>query len=171
MDKSPQLQTNKQTKVQIWLQSSQRWGKTLVYSCQYVLQKSKSDTTHPESGARICLSKFVLSKSKSDTSHPKSGATFLSSTIRNLRYLPAAGRQIINTKFSPVLVLIRFHFFAKFGSGSSKNRPATPLIIFNFSRVWQVHFLSYILQTWQICFFFVDLQLISVSLLNHCLKV
>ena len=48
-----------------------------------------------------------------------------------------------------------------------------PLTIFNFSRAWRAHFLSNYLQTWQSCFFFVDLQLILMLLLDlyDCLKV
>ena len=72
----------------------------------------------------------------------------------------------INTKFSPAFVLIRFQLFAKFGSDSSKNKPAMPLTILNFSRAWRAHFLSNTLQTWQSCLFFVDLQLILQSLLD-----
>ena len=43
-----------------------------------------------------------------------------------------------------------------------------PLTILNFSRAWQAHFLSNTLQTWQSCLFFVDLQLILLSLLDTC---
>ena len=48
-----------------------------------------------------------------------------------------------------------------------------PLTIKNFSRAWQGHFLSQALQTWQICFFFVDVKMILLSLLEtfDCLKV
>ena len=63
---------------------------------------------------------------------------------------------------------MRFQLFAKFRNGSSKNRPATPLTILNFSRAWRAHFLSNTLQTWQSCLFFVDLQLILLSLLDIC---
>ena len=79
----------------------------------------------------------------------------------------------INTKFLPAVVLMSFQLFAKFGRYSFRNWPAMPLTILNFSRAWRTHFLSNYLQTWQICFFFVDLQLISVSLLDlyDCLKV
>ena len=47
-----------------------------------------------------------------------------------------------------------------------------PLTIKKFSRAWQGHFLSYILQSWQICFFFVDVQMILLSLFDtfDCLK-
>ena len=41
-----------------------------------------------------------------------------------------------------------------------------PLTILNFSRAWRAHFLSITLQTWQSCLFFVDLQLIFLSLLD-----
>ena len=66
-----------------------------------------------------------------------------------------------------------FQLFAKFGRSSLKNRPAMSLTIFNFSRAWWAHFLSNYLQTWQICFFFVDLQSILIPLLDvyDCLKV
>ena len=36
--------------------------------------------------------------------------------------------------------------FAKLQGRSSKNEPATPISILNFSRAWQPHFLSYTLQ-------------------------
>ena len=48
-----------------------------------------------------------------------------------------------------------------------------PLTIKNFSRVWQGHFLSQALQTWQICFFFVDVQMVLQSYLDtsDCLEI
>ena len=48
-----------------------------------------------------------------------------------------------------------------------------PLTILNFSRAWQEHFLSHTLQTWQVYFFFVDVQMILLSLLDtsDCFKV
>ena len=48
-----------------------------------------------------------------------------------------------------------------------------PLTIKNFSRAWQGHFLSQALQTWQICFFFVDVQMILLSYLDtsDCLEI
>ena len=39
-------------------------------------------------------------------------------------------------------------FHTKFGGCNSKNKPATPLTISNFSRAWQAYFLSYTLQIW-----------------------
>ena len=79
----------------------------------------------------------------------------------------------INTKFSPVSVLIRFQLFTKFERHSLKNEAAMPLTIKNFSRAWQGHFLSQALQTWQICFFFVDVQMILLSYLDtsDCLEI
>ena len=56
--------------------------------------------------------------------------------------------------------------FAKFGGYCSKNAPATPLRSLKWSRAWQAHFLSNALQTWQSCLFFVDVQLILLSLLD-----
>ena len=48
-----------------------------------------------------------------------------------------------------------------------------PLTIKNFSRAWQGHFLSQALQTWQICFFLVDVQMILLSYLDtsDCLEI
>ena len=48
-----------------------------------------------------------------------------------------------------------------------------PLTIKNFSRAWQGYFLSQALQTWQICFFFVDVKMILLLVLDtfDCLKV
>ena len=48
-----------------------------------------------------------------------------------------------------------------------------PLTTKNFSRAWQGNFFSHILQTWQICFFFVDIQMILLSLLDtfDCLEI
>ena len=56
---------------------------------------------------------------------------------------------------------------------SLKNEAAMPLTIKNFSRAWQGHYLSQALQTWQICFFFVDVQMILLSYLDtsDCLKI
>ena len=79
----------------------------------------------------------------------------------------------INIKFSPVSVLIRFQLFTKFERHSLKNEAAMPLTIKNFSRAWQGHFLSQALQTWQICFFLVDVQMILLSYLDtsDCLEI
>ena len=48
-----------------------------------------------------------------------------------------------------------------------------PLTNKNFSRAWQGHFLSQALQTWQICFFFVDVQMILLPYLDtsDCLEI
>ena len=48
-----------------------------------------------------------------------------------------------------------------------------PLTTKNFSRVWQGNFFSHILQTWQICFFFVDVQMILLPLFDKsdCLEI
>ena len=46
----------------------------------------------------------------------------------------------INTKFSPVSVLIRFQLFTKFERHSLKNEAAMPLTNKDFSRAWQEHF-------------------------------
>ena len=48
-----------------------------------------------------------------------------------------------------------------------------PLTIKNFSRAWQGHFLSQALQTWQICFFFVDVKMILLPYLDasDCLEI
>ena len=54
----------------------------------------------------------------------------------------------INTKFSPVFVLIRFQLFTKFERYSWKNEAAKRLTSLKFSRAGEAHFLSYTLQTW-----------------------
>ena len=79
----------------------------------------------------------------------------------------------INTKFFPVSVPIRFQLFTKFEKHSLKNEAAMPLTIKNLSRALQGHFLSQVLQTWQICFFFVDVQMILLSYLDtsDCLEI
>ena len=48
-----------------------------------------------------------------------------------------------------------------------------PLTIKNFSRAWQGHFLSQALQTWEICFFSLDVQMILLSYLDisDCLEI
>ena len=54
----------------------------------------------------------------------------------------------INTKFSPVFVLIRFQLFTKFERYSWKNEAAKRLTNLKFSRAGEAHFLSHTLQTW-----------------------
>ena len=54
-------------------------------------------------------------------------------------------------------------FLAKFGGCCSKNKPATPLRSFKWSRAWQHHFSSYTHQNlWKVDFWW-DLQLVKIS--------
>ena len=71
-------------------------------------------------------------------------------------------------KFLPVVKLKRLPLFTKFGGPSFKKKPAMPLASQKLPRAWQAYFLSNTLQTWQSCLFFVDLQLILLSLLDVC---
>ena len=61
----------------------------------------------------------------------------------------------INTKFLPVLVLIRIQLFTKFGTSSCTQ---------NFKRAWQAHFLTHTHATQEICCLLADVQIILVSL-------
>ena len=76
----------------------------------------------------------------------------------------------IDTKFSPVVVLISFQLFAKFGVSSYTQNGFPTKTILNFKRAWQAHFLSHTHETPDICCFSADVQIIVSSifeLLNY----
>ena len=79
----------------------------------------------------------------------------------------------INTKFSPVVVLIKIQLYFKFGASSCTKNGFPAKTIFNFKRAWRAHFLSHSLETQEICCFFGDVQIILLSFfyLLYCLKV
>ena len=79
----------------------------------------------------------------------------------------------INTKFSPVVVLIKIQLSTKFGASSYTQNRFPAKTISNFKRAWQAHFLSHTLETQEICCFFRDVQIILLSFFYslYCLKV
>ena len=79
----------------------------------------------------------------------------------------------IDTKFLPVVVLMSFQLPAKFGDSRCTQNWFPPKTILNFKRAWRAHFLSHTHETQEICFFFGDVQIISLSFfdLSYCLKV
>ena len=79
----------------------------------------------------------------------------------------------IDTKFSPVVVLVSFQLFIKFGASSYTQNWFPAKTILNFKRAWRVHFLCHTHKTQEICFFFGDVQIILLSFsdLSYGLKV
>ena len=69
----------------------------------------------------------------------------------------------INTKFSPVVVLISFQFSTKFGASSYTRKGFPAKTILNFKRAWRAHFLSLTYETQEICCFLADVQIILLS--------
>ena len=70
----------------------------------------------------------------------------------------------IDTKFLPVVVLMRIQFSTKFGTSSCTQNWFLAKTILNFKRAWQAHFLSHTHETQEICCFLADVQIILVSL-------
>ena len=68
---------------------------------------------------------------------------------------------------------MRVQLFTKFEDFWCAQNEIPTKTILNFKRAWGAHFLSNNHQTWQICYFFVDLQIILLPLLEflNCLKV
>ena len=79
----------------------------------------------------------------------------------------------IDTKFSPVVVLMSFQLSTKFGAFSYIQNGFPAKTISNFKRAWWRHFLSHTHETKEIYFFFGDVQIILLSFfyLSYCLKV
>ena len=70
----------------------------------------------------------------------------------------------IDTKFSPVVVLISFQLSTKSGASSYTQNGFPTKTISNFKRAWRAHFLSHTYETQEICCFLADVQIILVSL-------
>ena len=70
----------------------------------------------------------------------------------------------IDTKFSPVVVIISFQLSTKFGASSYTQNGFPAKTILNFKRAWRAHFLSHTCETQEICCFLADVQIILVSL-------
>ena len=70
----------------------------------------------------------------------------------------------IDTKFSPVVVLISFQLSTKFEGHNSLKKTAMPLGSSKWKWAWRAHFLSHTYETQKICCFLADVQIILVSL-------
>ena len=70
----------------------------------------------------------------------------------------------INTKFSPLNVLISFQLSTKFEGHNSLKKTAMPLGSSKWKLAWRAHFLSHTYETLEICCFLADVQIILVSL-------
>ena len=70
----------------------------------------------------------------------------------------------IDTKFSPVVVLMSFQLSTKFEGHNSLKKTAMPLGSSKWKWAWQAHFLSHTYETQKICCFLADVQIILVSL-------
>ena len=79
----------------------------------------------------------------------------------------------IDTKFSPVVVLISFQLFTKFEGHNSPKKTAMPLGSSKWKWAWRAHFLSHTYETQEICCFLADVKIILLSFfdLSYCLKV
>ena len=79
----------------------------------------------------------------------------------------------IDTKFSPVVVLMIFQLSTKCGASSYTLNGFSTKTISNFKRAWWVHFLSHTYETQEICRFLADVKIILLSFfdLSYCLKV
>ena len=70
----------------------------------------------------------------------------------------------IDTKFSPVVVLMSFQLSTKFEGHNSLKKTAMPLGSSKWKWAWRAHFLSHTYETQKICCFLADVQIILVSL-------
>ena len=79
----------------------------------------------------------------------------------------------IDTKFSPIVVLISFQLSTKFEGHNSLKKTAMPLGSSKWEWAWQAHFLSHTYETQEICCFLSDVKIILLSFfyLSYCLKV
>ena len=69
----------------------------------------------------------------------------------------------IDTKFSPVVVLMSFQLSTKFEGHNSLKKTAMPLGSSKWKWAWRAHFLSHTYETQKICCFLADVQIILVS--------
>ena len=70
----------------------------------------------------------------------------------------------IDTKFSPVVVLISFQLSTKFEEHTSLKKTAMPLGSSKWKWAWRAHFLSHTYETQKFFCFLADVQIILVSL-------
>ena len=70
----------------------------------------------------------------------------------------------IDTKFSPVVVLMSFQLSTKFKGHNSLKKTAMPLGSSKWKWAWRAHFLSNTYEIRKICCFLADVQIILVSL-------
>ena len=79
----------------------------------------------------------------------------------------------IDTKFSPVVVLMSFQLSTKFKGHNSLKKTAMPLGSSKWKWAWRAHFLSHTYETQEICCFLADVKIILLSFfdLSYCLKV
>ena len=70
----------------------------------------------------------------------------------------------IDTKFSPVVVLMSFQLSTKFEGHNLLKKTAMPLGSSKWKWAWRAHFLSHTYETQKICCFLADVQIILVSL-------
>ena len=79
----------------------------------------------------------------------------------------------IDTKFSPVVVLMSFQLSTKFEGHNSLKKTAMPLGSSKWKWAWRAHFLSHTYETQEICCFLADVKIILLSFfdLSYCLKV
>ena len=79
----------------------------------------------------------------------------------------------IDTKFSPIVVLMGFQLSTKFEGHNSLKKTAMPLGSSKWKWAWRAHFLSHTYETQEICCFLADVKIILLSFfdLSYCLKV
>ena len=70
----------------------------------------------------------------------------------------------IDTKFSPVVVLMSFQLSTKFEGHNLLKKTAISLGSSKWKWAWRAHFLSHTYETQEICCFLADVQIILVSL-------
>ena len=73
----------------------------------------------------------------------------------------------INTKFSPVVVLMSFQLSTKFEGHNSLKKTAMPLGSSKWKWAWQAHFLSHTYETREICCFFWGVQTLLLSFFEN----
>ena len=78
----------------------------------------------------------------------------------------------IDTKFSPVVVLISFQLSTKFGAFSYPHNGFPAKTISNFKRAWRAHFLSHTSEAQEYFCFFGDVHIILLSFFysSYCKK-
>ena len=79
----------------------------------------------------------------------------------------------IDTKFSPVVVLMSFQLSTKFEGHNLLKKTAMPLGSSKWKWAWRAHFLSHTYETQEICRFLADVKIILLSFfdLSYCSRV